>query len=233
MFSFLKRKPTVSQNSNTSMLFADQKRLVPAASVIFDVGMQHGHTTKEYLEGYPQACVYAFEAEHDNFERGKSMLKDYGSRVQLLETAVSDTTGRRILNINTHDGTHSLLEVGAVQYWLQPASTKQRMEVDCVALDDFCQSRSISHIDILKMDIQGAELQALTGARQLLAKKVITLLALEVEFRPLYKGQPLYEDIAIFLRGYGYRLLNFYDLKYVNGVLSWADAIFVPDNSAP
>jgi hypothetical protein len=83
------------------------------------------------------------------------------------------------------------------------------------------------------MDIQGAELNALKGARKLLSQKNITMIVTEVEFKELYKNQPLYEDLAVYLRDYGYVLVGLYDFHYVEGILSWADAIFLLEENFP
>lgn len=63
-------------------------------------------------------------------------------------------------------------------------------------------------IDILKMDIQGGELLALKGAQSLLEASRIRLLALEVEFKPLYKDQPLFWDICAYLYRFGYSCMT-------------------------
>jgi FkbM family methyltransferase len=208
-------------------LLQSQKIILPNPKIIFDVGMHHGKTTQEYLEVFPDAYIYGFEAEHQNFLIGKKMLDGYQSRLTLTESAVSNICGKVQLNINTHDGTHSILDIGKQQYWSGLVTTKKREEVSSVTLDNYCNINDIKHIDILKMDIQGAELEALKGAKKLLLKNKITMIVAEVEFRELYKTQPLYEDIAIYLRTYGYRLVGFYDSQHVGGALSWADAIFL------
>jgi FkbM family methyltransferase len=228
VFGFPRRRDPNSQAGSPPSLLGDQKRLVPDAALIFDVGMHHGHTTKEYLDGFPAARVHGFEAEPGNLARAKALLERYGKRVELVPAAVSDVRGTATLNVNSDDGTHSLLEIGALEHWRGHAVTKQRIQVDCVALDGYCEESGISSIDILKIDIQGAELKALLGARRLLEARRIRLIAAEVEFQPLYKGQPLYEDVALWLRSVGYGLVGLYDLQVVGGTLSWADAIFVP-----
>jgi FkbM family methyltransferase len=216
--------------SDNYSLLQSQKILMPNAKIIFDVGMHHGKTTQEYLEAFPDAHIYAFEAEHQNFLQGQKMLDSYQSRLTLIESAVSNIFGKVCLNINTHDGTHSILSIGKLQYWAGLVTTKKSEDVSSTTLDNYCDLNNIAHIDILKMDIQGAELEALKGANKLLSKNKIKMIVAEVEFRELYKNQPLYEDVAIYLRAYGYSLFGLYDFQYISGTLSWADAIFLLDN---
>jgi FkbM family methyltransferase len=98
--------------------------------------------------------------------------------------------------------------------------------------------------DYLKIDVQGAELDVLRGATRALAGVVV--LELEVEFVPLYAGQPLFGDIQVFLREHGFLLHKFLDVAgrcfrplqlgsnpfaAMSQVL-WADAVFVRDFTA-
>jgi FkbM family methyltransferase len=208
-------------------LLAHQRELIPGAAVVFDVGMHHGATTIEYLLAYPSAAVHGFEPEAVNFSKAREALAAFGTRVKLINAAVSDSRGRELLNVNTHDGTHSLLAIGDLRFFESHVETATRQEVPSIALDDYCAEHELERIDILKMDIQGGELKALKGARRLLSRQAIGLIATEVEFKPLYLDQPLFWDINAHLRSYGYAFYGLYDQRHINGALSWADAIFV------
>lgn len=97
--------------------------------------------------------------------------------------------------------------------------------------------------DYFKLDVQGAELDVLVGAGEALGQAVV--IELEVEFVPLYKNQPLFGDVQVFLRGQGFVLHKFMDItgrSYRPYVLQgnpfapmsqvlWADAVFVRDFS--
>ena len=115
---------------------------------------------------------------------------------------------------------------------------RETRPVQTVRLDDV---REIAEIDFLKIDIQGAELMALRhGARQLARCGVVQA---EVEFLPMYEGQPLFADIELYLRGLGFAFHKFSStaspvlkpLQVGNspaGGLSqllFADAVFVRD----
>jgi FkbM family methyltransferase len=98
--------------------------------------------------------------------------------------------------------------------------------------------------DYLKLDVQGAELDVLQGGARALAHALV--LDVEVEFVPLYKGQPLFGDVQVFLRDHGFVLHKLVDVAGrafhplapggnpcapVSQVL-WADAVFVRDFTA-
>ena len=112
--------------------------------------------------------------------------------------------------------------------------------VDTVRLDDVAETAGA---DLLKLDIQGAELMVLRHAEARLRDAVV--IQAEVEFLPLYKDQPLFSDMDIFLRERGFVLHRFFPTVsravqpvMVNadpyaglGQLVWADAIFIRDFS--
>ena len=111
-------------------------------------------------------------------------------------------------------------------------------EVDTKRLDDVAETDGI---DMVKIDIQGGELMALSHAKKRL--KTTLVIQTEVEFMPMYEGQPLFSDVDIFLRKQGFMLHRFYPtvsrvvrpLLVDNNIyaelsqLTWADAIFIRD----
>lgn len=119
--------------------------------------------------------------------------------------------------------------------WGQVVATE---EVDTMRLDDIPETVGL---DLLKMDIQGAELMVLRNAEARLADALV--IQVEVEFLPMYIGQPLFGDLHIFMREHGFVFHRFFpevsrtirpllmDNNIYAGLsqLLWADAIFVRD----
>lgn len=75
-------------------------------------------------------------------------------------------------------------------------------------LDDLIETREA---DFLKLDVQGGELQVLAGAPNLLEKALVV--HTEVEFVPLYSGQPLFAEMDMALRQHGYSLFSLGNLE--------------------
>ena len=65
-------------------------------------------------------------------------------------------------------------------------------------------------IDFLKLDVQGAELDVLRGATQTLEN--VLVIESEVEFVPLYKDQPLFGEMQVFLRERGFLFHKLLDI---------------------
>ena len=86
--------------------------------------------------------------------------------------------------------------------------------------------------DVLSIDTQGAELRILRGAAETL-RNVLCVVA-EVEFAPIYEGQPLFDEQMAFLRPYGFRLMELFSTqqwhqgpKFGLGFLTVAEAAWL------
>lgn len=75
----------------------------------------------------------------------------------------------------------------------------REVPIRAVTLDSLSQ-----HFDFIKLDTQGSELAILQGATHAL-ERVIGL-EIEVEFSPMYQGQPIFSDVDNFVRQQGFEL---------------------------
>jgi len=80
-------------------------------------------------------------------------------------------------------------------------------------LDNQLEEHKVYDVDFIKLDTQGSELFILEGASEILKSAVIGLFV-EVEFAPVYENQPLFSDVDIFLRKYGFQLVDVCRMKY-------------------
>jgi FkbM family methyltransferase len=140
--------------------------------------------------------------------------------------------------VNSDDATSSVypLNLKFNQHFnhLETLRTVRSVPVETRRLDDVLAETG--WVDFLKLDIQGHELSALQGATALL--KRTNTIQCEVEFGPIYSGQPLFSDVELFLRQSGFEFIDFHKFgRYhctatpqVTGNperLLWADAVFV------
>ncbi len=83
-----------------------------------------------------------------------------------------------------------------------------KIEVPTNTLDDELVAKGIRDVDFIKVDVQGYELSVLRGGVRILP--CVLGLEIEVEFAPMYAGQPLFPEVDQFVRQCGFEL---YDLK--------------------
>ena len=216
-------------NKVDNCAFADQYDLTEReqSPTIFDIGANIGQTAKIYLSRYPAAQIHCFEPL---FERPEILKKAID--LKWNKKAISNRTGTVSFFENSSTDTSSTLRArsdGVPTGYLQVADNHKHISVESETIDNYCMANNIERIDILKMDIQGGELKALNGAKNMLSTQSIDLIYLEMYFLEFYSGQPLAGDIVGFLVNSGYNLHSIYNCSFSgkNGRLMWCDAIFV------
>lgn len=227
--SRLYKRLNFSHDDSSEAYLDDQVKLLKNHQVeyIFDVGARYGQISAEYKRVFPKAKVHAFEPFTESFETLKKQTEKVEG-IELHNKAVGSAEGELTLRENKFNAANSMLESDESHTVIDDLTkTVNEHTVSVITLDEFASQNHIGHIDILKMDIQGYELEALKGATDLLARKAISLIYTEVLFMPIYKNQPFFHDIAQFLEKQGYYLYNIYNPWYTEGRLSWADALFV------
>ncbi len=210
--------------------FAVQSELVKVKEpVIFDIGAHSGRVTETYRKLFPLASIHCFEPFPRSFQAlAKSVQRD--PRTSCHRVAVSEKKGRAILNANLSPGTNSLLSTDerAAFFWGEGLfETTSQIEVETTTVDLFCLEAGISHVDILKMDVQGAEFSILEGARNMLAHQEISLIYAELILGPTYRGQYKLHEYLSFLDSAGYDLLDFFDPVRSHRQLMKVDAVFL------
>lgn len=194
---------------------------------IFDIGANVGLKVKEFQSQFPDSTIYAIEPLPSLFNK-LSESNSSNPNVRVFNIGISDRSERLEFHVNSGVDTSSFLvsqKTGLNSD--NQVKTLQTEYLPVVSLDEFVIDNDISKIDILKMDIQGSELNALKGAYKLLLDKRIEIIYLETYFIQQYVNQPLFFEIAEYLRSFGYSLQDLYNPIYGNSRLAWCDAVFV------
>jgi len=179
------------------------RRIVPDARVMFVLGAFHGANSRDLLKAFPEATVYSFEPDPENFEHLQRNLAS-SVRAVNISAAVGDFQGTVTLNQNSSSGTNSLLQTASAMPQL---ATVSRVMVPMITLDSFCAAHGIDQVDYIHADLQGYEAFMLRGATRMLSEKKIRSLLLEVSFENFYEGQSRFEDLYATMVGYGYRFV--------------------------
>jgi FkbM family methyltransferase len=119
-----------------------------------------------------RGCVLAFEPSPENcgWIRRSIALNGYRS-IEVMETALSDTRGEDTLYLSDRVGRHSLL----------PREDEQEtLTVAVDTLDSVLETSGDPHVDMVKIDVEGAELKVLRGARATLGAAGRMMLMVDV-----------------------------------------------------
>jgi FkbM family methyltransferase len=128
--------------------------------------------------------------------------------VHYVPLALGESTRAATLYISADPACSSLYPpIPAVSELLHGNACIAAVGAETVALqsfDNWQKESRVGAVSVMKLDTQGSELGVLQGAEQ--ALRDVQLLEIEVEFNPLYEGQPLFGDVDKHLRQRGFTL---------------------------
>jgi FkbM family methyltransferase len=195
---------------------------------IIDGGASIGDTTVKITELFPNAIVHAFEP-FPEFIKVLNEKANLNSRIKVhpVGLGIRDCTAQ--LKINKSRGTNSIFETNTTSSEIYGSQllTERSIEIPLINLDKWFKSKSLTRIDILKLDLQGAELNALNGAVELLKKGKVKIILCEFMFIEMYQNQPKWVELVNILLKYNFLLFNFYQKHFHYGQILQANAIFI------
>ena len=209
---------------------------------VVDVGAQSLHGEDHVYEplrrlGLPVRVV-GFEPLAARAAVRRAEEQDHACEIhacEIMEAFIGDGE-THVFHENNSSGTSSLLALNPATCGgfasLAGLRTVARSPVRTTTLDTLFAAGE--PVDFLKLDIQGFELAALRGAVSLLPR--VAMIQSEVEFAPIYAGQPLFSELELFLREHGFDFLDFHNParrapvvpsgRLRHEQLLWADALF-------
>ena len=199
-----------------------------AVTGIIDAGASDGRISRRLLRKFPSAHIYAFEPNPLYAEK----LQQYAKEEQRFHPqflALSDYEGDAELHITESPGSTSLFTPGKrlKQIDSHGTSVKSLEKVKAATIDEWSKRNDNPEIQLMKFDIQAAELRALRGAVNVLQDSTLVVYT-EICFNPIYKEGAIYSEIDLFLRKYGFALYDIFTPKYgPNGLILWGNAIFL------
>ncbi|MCA1494568.1 FkbM family methyltransferase [Ensifer sp. NBAIM29] len=184
--------------------------------VILDIGCNDGSDARRFLQLRPKARLYCFEPDPRAVARFRENMGLYLDRMRLFEVAISDRNGRIDFHPSNGDGDAKEWDLsGSIRRPKNHLSEYQwvrfdgPISVETRRLDDWCSEADLESIDLIWMDVQGAESDVIAGGKQTLNKT--RFIYTEYSDQELYEGQlplsaildllPSFELVAQFPRG--------------------------------
>ncbi len=206
-------KISLPQKKELLQIFSNKQQLV-----IFDIGACEGEDSIRYIKLFPNSRVHSFEPVPSNFKIASENIRRFNLQqsIVLNKIALSDKEGTAELFVSSGKPT----DIEPQPNWdygnkssslLPPQKTleivpwlkfKKTIKIKTTTLDEYCELNKITTIDIIHMDVQGAELLVLKGGPHML--KSVKSIWLEVEAVELYKDQPLKKDVERFMKKTGF-----------------------------
>ena len=222
---------------NEKRVFGIQKKIFDDLNkkplVIFDIGANEGKIAEQYHLFFPDAKIFCFEPIPNSFQTLKK-LQENEEKIFCYPSAVGNEE-KFVSIFETSDNRNSSL-LRPTDYVTKSMDSSMADSVKItnthqikqITLDSFCKENNITHIDILKIDTQGTELNVLKGVLSLLEKQKIGLIFTELDFADIYENQCYYHEVASFLHNNNYRLFDLvYLTKGLDKKIYYGDAIFL------
>jgi FkbM family methyltransferase len=182
-------------------------KILPTNPTIVEVGCHVGNDTLELSFLFPEGKIYGFEPHPQLFAECWQRTQ-FRSNVQIWQTAMSEALGGSIFHPSSGSstGSGSLLEptVHKINHPEVVFHTDKRFFVFTSTLDLWSRSIGLEKIDLLWIDVQGAELLVFKGAEEMLQKT--EYIYVEVSEIPLYEGGAAYSDLKALLGDLGFKL---------------------------
>lgn len=188
-----------------------QRRVKPGGCY-FDVGANIGLMSLPLLSTHPDVMVVSFEPSPNSlcYLKRTHAEADYGDRWRLVAKAVSDKPGTA--NFTLSDVKHGGYD--GLQYTKREKNRAQ-VSVDVTTLDLEWLQLGKPRVDCIKMDIEGAEMAALSGAAELL-KSCRPMIVMEW-YEPNFKAYGVEtQDLLTFSRAWNYQIIALPHLFEVN-----------------
>lgn len=217
-------------------------RLEPAYArhplVLVDAGARGG-LRDNWAGARRHLRLIGFEPDKREYaELAKQVAGD--DRTIFFDVALHNTSGPLRLHIARDRGLSSIFEPDRRFLDAFPEAdrfdTIEIAEIEAETLDNLLRTRGIDDVDFLKVDTQGSELFVLQGAARALESLAVGI-EVEVEFTPIYQGQPLFADVDRYASSLGYQLFDVRPCYWKRaagrgiggprGQIIWADALYL------
>lgn len=199
-------------------VLAHYLKLGLAPNVVIDVGVGPG--TPELYEAFPDAKLLLVEPLEEWSDHLEWLRRERGA--EIVFAAAGATEGD--VDIFVHRAPYCSSILGDIA---GEDTDGARRSVPVVRLDDIAQERGLGGPFVLKADVEGGELDVLSGAPEVLRATELALL--EVSLFELVPGAPQFHDVVAWMHDHGFVVADFYDEqnRLLDGALARLDVAFV------
>lgn len=184
--------------------FQLSRALIRPGDTLMDVGANIGLWAMGAARRVgPEGSVHAFEPVPNNFLRMERNLVLNGlKQVTSRQIALSDTVGHTVFYAATADNSG----VGSLS---QGDNASRPIEIDMTTIDNYCETNSIPCVDLIKVDVEGAEQLVFRGASRLLASAEAPVIMFETDEKLTGRFGSSSSSIKAALAAHGYSFYRY------------------------
>jgi len=193
---------------------------------ILDVGAYSGTISSQLAQLYRPSFIGLVEPQPDL--AAQLQITPFAVRQKVFSCALGRSEGTATFNVLTNRPSSSLLRVtpDSSRLFHRPMDLQGTIEVPVRTLDSVFAECGLEELDLLKIDVQGYELEVFAGGVSSLRKTY--LVVIEVSFFEHYYAQPLFPDIYSFFTAAGFGMYRMFGYAYDDrGCLLQCDVVFI------
>lgn len=192
---------------------------------IVDLGANRGQFSLLARSLFPEVAILAFEPLPNPIGKYRKVFGN-DARVTLYTVAVGSTEEEKKIHVSARDDCSSLFPITDEQLRIFPGTQEvETLMVSVAPLSRVISDSAIVRPALLKLDVQGYELEALRGCESLLL--CFEHIYCECSFLEMYSGQPLAGEIVCWLKDRGFELKGMFNNSYdAQGRSVQADLLF-------
>jgi FkbM family methyltransferase len=193
---------------------------------VVDGGANCGSFTDAFLQLHQPEKLVLVEAIPDLAEKLRTRYAGKPG-IAVVSAALSDRNGEARFEINRADASSSLLPIDPrnTAWFGRDLAVERTVQVSTMTLPALMEKQGLERVDLLKLDLQGAERFVLTGGEAILDR--IRVIYTETFFEQLYAGAWLFSEMNEFLAGRGFKLCGLSNIVHApDGDLLQANATF-------
>jgi FkbM family methyltransferase len=193
---------------------------------VIHIGAHHAEELTSYVSNGINDVIW-IEANPDNEHFVSQKISSFPRMRSYCFAAGSHSHATVNLNIANNGQSSSILDLGSHKTHHPDVKYINKIECTLMSIDDFVSSSKtdLSLFNMINLDIQGYELEALRGAFNSL--NLIDFIYTEVNTEEVYAKAPLLPELQSFLQPYGFYLVAKSLTRY-----GWGDAFFAKGNPA-
>ncbi len=193
---------------------------------VIDGGANRGSFTDAFLLLHQPERLVLVEAIPDLAEKLRARYASMPG-ISVVSAALSDKNGEAQFEINRSEASSSLLPIDPrnTAWFSRDLTVARRVQVPTRTLPALMEEQGLQTVDLLKLDLQGAERFVLTGGEAVLER--VRVIYTEIFFEQLYAGAWLFSEMNEFLAGRGFKHCGLSNIVHArDGDLVQANATF-------
>lgn len=182
-------------------------------NTLIDVGSNKGQFILLCIKFFPNLLIYSFEPIKEALIKQKNLLS-FKNNIYFYNTGIGNKKKKINFFITNRVDSSSFLTINKSKNYNKNYYVKEKRKIKIQKLDQILNNKKLIKPVLIKIDVQGFELEVLKGSKKILPN--IDYLLLEVSKNQMYNKQAIEIEIINFLKKEKFRIMVSSKWKRIN-----------------